>query len=1444
MDSNDLIEQILQEQQSSSPKDEMLANKYSVDDLLNEPSELEKKEDEQTTQNILSSYDSSSQSVSSSMRKESVNKNKITIPDTLESPLDIINYIEIEHFKELKLENSFPLRNHKETSNYKINSLEFEPLNISNEIFDTQGTMYTSMFIKKDLLYLGTSIGDIFIFSFKSEKKVSSMITPKELKQIPVNCMDISDDDKFLFAGYENGAIAMIEVATGKYKTIVSNVHYKSCINIKFYKREEKFFYFFSSDIDGNVYKTTIKDSFFSYKFDGAINVYTHNNNPSFLIKIIRFSEKEQKMYELSGLSAAVLFSTVDSVSLYMIEPEMKKIFEFNKPKYISESAIPDICYGLGKPPVSFNVKSDNIKSQVLLCISWGKLIYVFLMPISKNQFNEPVQIGYYINTYNILRVGFLSESLIFFFDDQKFVKVIDSRQVNIGGVILKKTDKNINQDIEIPKDNNKAELDPGRLIDPDIKYQCLFKDKNSQSKRTFINFIYEEENKLYLLAKSKIYIGRLLEWSKCLKNLLANEEWLNLLVTGIEIYQARNPSLTGIPTDEAERKLKVGKHLQDTISQYVLFITRKARVDSLPSGLGDSQDRKEISNCIDIAIEFCIEIEKVDYLLSQIEPIFDEKDYANLFLEKMEPFILADKIINVDLGKEIIQKIVELYKKEKNYSMLSQILLHINTKNINDKAFLDGLESHGIFSPSIYVYSNMEKEDYFTPLKKIFEYFKGSRPIISYDGDFKKFCQTNSDLNEIKSGKEYYGYLIFWYFRWFLTQKKFPDKNKQIEFEPFSSNLCLMTYWFLSQEVLDSLNKVDSECYFDILGRIFSSRKNVGVLNKKSEDKEFKMDCLGYFINDTTYYVKSIDTMTMLEYLVEVGNLKLSKKCLIYMYQFIAHASYCNEIPKKLAMKAAGYLLENYSTYILEYNNDNLFKISNDVINLFSNSTSFTESDYLILLGQTRNCPLDKVKLFLYKKTNSHRQCLELFLYPEVRIEKRTETMISFINTTLTKLQSKKDSAFTTFKNEVLIRIVDIGNLSPPNLNILVDSWYSKEKKLVLNQLEKDPKLELQYIQQEVEKINKNIKEENNAEETEDMSEILKLHIQLLCTLKEYDKVLPALKSNSFYPEDVLPMCIAYKVYDAAIYLYQAKGDPEKGLELALSLMDEIYSNIKSKLVDPKFDSENIFFLLLNDFTKSVSQCTEICEKNELKFDELWFKLSKTLYSYFGEVNTQDKAKQKELHQHMKFFEDFEKKLSKEIKNLLEKMCSYVSIKKIIENVTENYKNAGIKEFREILTQMLNNYSNLTKIYLSAKELLCNSVVLNENELLKSNSKGNNFAIERCDECDKDFEKIKCIPEKILIFPCGHICHDKCAAIEGNSDSVCSVCRRNEVESSIITSDEQIIRKGSYNEQDDFGEDTSVPQENRQYFNKLKNFDRFYSENYNNVKYLLIYFR
>ena len=56
------------------------------------------------------------------------------------------------------------------------------------------------------------------------------------------------------------------------------------------------------------------------------------------------------------------------------------------------------------------------------------------------------------------------------------------------------------------------------------------------------------------------------------------------------------------------------------------------------------NQGKARIEKNMEIIIEYCIEIDYVNYLLDKILKIDESKKYKDIFLSKLEPFILCDK--------------------------------------------------------------------------------------------------------------------------------------------------------------------------------------------------------------------------------------------------------------------------------------------------------------------------------------------------------------------------------------------------------------------------------------------------------------------------------------------------------------------------------------------------------------------------------------------------------------------------------------------------------------------------------------------------------------------------------------------------------------------------------------------------------------------------------
>ena len=105
-----------------------------------------------------------------------------------------------------------------------------------------------------------------------------------------------------------------------------------------------------------------------------------------------------------------------------------------------------------------------------------------------------------------------------------------------------------------------------------------------------------------------------------------------------------------------------------------------------------------------------------------------------------------------------------------------------------------------------------------------------------------------------------------------------------------------------------------------------------------------------------------------------------------------------------------------------------------------------------------------------------------------------------------------------------------------------------------------------------------------------------------------------------------------------------------------------------------------------------------------------------------------------------------------------MEKMCSFVSVTQILNFVSEHNKNAGFKEFRELITKILSSYSNFTSILYSTRSLLTNAILEDEHYFQTLNLKGELLNSNKCDLCKKEFKEEQGKKEVLMVFNCNHI--------------------------------------------------------------------------------------
>ena len=1350
--------------------------------------------------------------------EEKINKKKEEERKKLDSfipqfpnPVDFVQYIEILRVNTKisgELQNFF-LQNHQKKDNkYSITTLKL--LSDINKKLSRDEISF--IFSKRDFLIICNNKNEIFIFSIKSQKNIYKII-PKNMQNKEIKCLDITDDLLDIIVGYQDGTIAFINIRTSEVKYSTNKIHKEtSCLEIKINKKEkENEIYFISSGADGQVFYSSFKKMIF-WRYSSTLII--KNNIPFFMIKLANISPKNQYYYaKLYSLRKYVLLGSMEEIKLFCLEPKIEQILEIKKPDNIIGNIAPDAQIGIGRvPQIKMRFAKVDDRNHLLLIISWGNIIYFYQLSLDDETIsNEFKEIGYYINLFDILRIGFLNSSAVFCIDKTYGIKILNSAKVNQGKINFSDDGKPI-----VPNKNDLAEIEKNRLICENIPSDKQFENKIE----TYLYSINDNDCSLQILGEKQIYDLNLIKWDLFLKELQKNNDYLNLFSVGIDLYNGKIAFFSELP-DKRTIKKKIGDYLKEILSQYVNLILKEKK-----SNIKDKKEKEKIFECINIVIEVCIELEAVEFLLRTIEPLFEEKEYGDLFLERIEPFILCDKIIKYVLSSDIIINLIDLYNKKGKLESLSQILLHINIIAMDKPEIKKKLEETNLIIPLIYLYHNGKNEDYFAPLQKMFDYYNSKTSfnkilINEEDNSINYHDSINNNsitLKEIQDSKEYNGHRILWYIKWCLSGKKFPDNLIKMKDNLFEELVPKIAYWLLNNKVMDELLNFDPKNYFIIYKNILSIKSLYTKLVSSFKNEKIKNKLIEELSSeDFQIKEKEIKPILIVNYLVSWCKKKNKNIIFFYLYDFIIGISNNKEINinKELRIESVSYIIKHYKQTIKKINNQQVESLIIIIIN-FLKDEMFNIDDYKQILPSVLDNIFDEVKLFLLEKIGNYRQCLELYIDKTSLIKNKNNEIYNWIDKIIH--QTKKDTKpYEELLEAIKDNIFPLISISLNKFYYLSRQIFQNIRKDVIERLEKDKKLQLEFIELIIQSLIK--KEFDIDEDTEEIKKILILHIELLCELNQFDKIVLAFQSCSLYPfEECLSCCEKAKAHEACIYLYLKEGSVEKAFNLSISKLNSIFELILDNINNENEENKK-FNNLLEDLNKYLLSVIDICENNDKNIEDLWFKLLDKLYQYEDEAVKISKKYEND-NKKKKKSDDLYQNLVENVKDLTEKMCSYVSIKRILEIVTDKNKISGFKEYKELIIKLLGIYSNSTDILFSVKRLFTSLIFQTDKQFNDFNTEG--FTLnEICDKCSKEFN---C--DKIYRFNCKHFIHKECIFYQNcefGKQMLCPICKDIEIENKNIDGKSLVKLNTNIIEENNIRENYVPPRISQ----KLKKFDK-----------------
>ena len=753
------------------------------------------------------------------------------------SPLNLVNTIETMYpsiIHSSKFDSLNTLSSYKSSHNIKFDLLDFElKKNISKKLKIKIGEI-TCTHVSNQDFFIGDKKGTVKMYTIINGNEIKSFLISQNYS--PVSVLE-NIDNEYILVGHNDGSINLYDIKKGNLLNSLKDVHSSKILSLKYSSNDKNNIKIISSDEDGQVFLLIYNLSKLKKKPQTSL-IFKHTSP---IYTIVKFNPMENESKVLLG------FASINKVFLYTLEPKLEKIFELKKPEYLGEDEISDISLGYGTRPISkTNTKklSENIGNrETFFAIAWGNVIHFYCVIYKAETFIPEGPIGYFENNIGIIRLGFISPSIIYFFDKTAQLKIINTSFCDFGKY-------EANEDRKFVYNKN-ALIDEGKILDPHMKKNNISKNKEMPL-YTYINYIYNLQNSIYLFTEEGLRIGKVLSYKDCIEDIIKiSNNWFGAMCLAIDIYQGNMTSFPGVPSDEKERKKKLEPYLIDLLNKYIEdnFKKTEKKEEELDEELIDMKEDK-IIECINVSIEFCFGIKIFDYLLSNVQQTFNKYGKQDMFYKLLEPFIFNDILINEDLSETFMILLYKRYSSKKELDLLSHFLIHINLKCLSSLAIQKLASDDNLFSLIIFIFSNgASYHDYFKPIKQMFQFYISQKGYeFEFNNENKKeynyfnYCEIYGlkglrGIKELEKSKEYVGHKLLWYIEQSLKGNKLapPENFDLLKFNVSSENyknfVALIFYWILQKNVFLTLLNFDSYSFLSTLTLFFTEQNIIKIL-------------------------------------------------------------------------------------------------------------------------------------------------------------------------------------------------------------------------------------------------------------------------------------------------------------------------------------------------------------------------------------------------------------------------------------------------------------------------------------------------------------------------------------------------------------------------------------------------------------------------------------
>jgi hypothetical protein len=264
--------------------------------------------------------------------------------------------------------------------------------------------------------------------------------------------------------------------------------------------------------------------------------------------------------------------------------------------------------------------------------------------------------------------------------------------------------------------------------------------------------------------------VGSLLTWADRVLALVEAADFIEAINLTSSYYNGKTEKITlGLPENDDERHVVVQDKLTEMIiaSLKYTFSHQNDNVEVHAQVTHSKLVKDLTASCIDA----CLSMFNQDFLFDEVYEVFEDYERTEVFIEVLEPYVLADKVQDVPPG---IMKDVTAYFVSRNlHQRLEQVICHINPASLDIDQITSMCRQNGLYDALAYVY-NTALKDYITPLVEFVQLIRQF-----FDHPHNPPDRTGSTVIDLETDTRatlaYDAFKVFPYLSYVLTGRVYP---------------------------------------------------------------------------------------------------------------------------------------------------------------------------------------------------------------------------------------------------------------------------------------------------------------------------------------------------------------------------------------------------------------------------------------------------------------------------------------------------------------------------------------------------------------------------------------------------------------------------------------------------------------------------------------------